>query len=301
MTALDLTLVASRLVQFAAAAGLGGGALFCLYGGPPQRPAWKAFVLSASLGAVATLAWLMAQAGQLGDTAADAFAPGKVLDVATGTGFGRVALVRGVLFAVGALTAAALSGRARRVASALIGLAASASFAWTGHGNIDEGWAGLVHLAADVAHLLAATVWIGALFALSGLLVGLARRAAPTDAGAAAAALNSFSRIGVAVVAVIVASGLVNGWFLVGPGGLASLLTTIYGQLLVAKLLLFLLMLALAAANRYRHTPSLEAGPAGEADALRSATRSVAVETGAAVAVLTLVAWLGTLAPPIHG
>jgi hypothetical protein len=72
-----------------------------------------------------------------------------------------------------------------------------------------------------------------------------------------------------------------------------------YGQLLIAKLGLFGLMLALAAANRYRLSPLLErVHVSGEhATAIAALRRSLFVETCCAFLILALVAWLGTLGP----
>ena len=98
-----------------------------------------------------------------------------------------------------------------------------------------------------------------------------------------------------------VQAGTVNGWFLVGPGNIASLGQSTYGLLLIAKLLLFAGMLGLAALNRYRLTPALaqaiEEEDAPRAQALLRA--SLVVEGGLAIVILGLVAWLGTLSPPM--
>jgi putative copper resistance protein D len=63
---------------------------------------------------------------------------------------------------------------------------------------------------------------------------------------------------------------------------------------------LFLVMLVLAAANRFRLVPALEAAiDAGDNRRARDAMRrSLLLEIGCAVAILALVAWLGTLEPP---
>jgi putative copper resistance protein D len=58
-------------------------------------------------------------------------------------------------------------------------------------------------------------------------------------------------------------------------------------------------MLALATLARFRLTPafarSIDAGD--HRGALRAPRRSLAVETGCAVTIMALVAWLGTLEP----
>jgi copper resistance protein D len=66
-----------------------------------------------------------------------------------------------------------------------------------------------------------------------------------------------------------------------------------YGWLLGAKLVLFCGMLALAGINRWRLTPALERGE----HAIAALRLSLCVETSAAIGILALVAWLGTLDP----
>jgi putative copper resistance protein D len=110
--------------------------------------------------------------------------------------------------------------------------------------------------------------------------------------------------MGSIAVALIVLTGLVNSWFLVGPDRLTDFWTTLYGQVLLAKLLAFAGMLGFAASNRYRLTPALGhaldagASPAIPLSALR---RSLVMETLIAFVVLALVAWLGTLPPVTAG
>jgi putative copper resistance protein D len=69
----------------------------------------------------------------------------------------------------------------------------------------------------------------------------------------------------------------------------------------LAKIAAFLAMLAIAAINRYRLTPGLANAIAlGDFRAAISALRrSLAFEAGAALVILGIVAWLGTLEPPI--
>ena len=77
------------------------------------------------------------------------------------------------------------------------------------------------------------------------------------EAGSAGAAARRFSEVGVVSVACLIATGLVNSWYLVG--GVPGLLGTSYGRLLLLKLCLFAAMLAVATANRRRWTPMLTA------------------------------------------
>ncbi|MGN7999127.1 copper homeostasis membrane protein CopD [Sphingomonas sp. 22176] len=190
---------------------------------------------------------------------------------------------------------------AARCSVAIAAGVALVTLAWTGHGAMDAGTAGWVHLLADAIHLLAAGAWLGALVALARMVTRPADRLGQHHLRHTHRALDRFSLAGTIFVAAILVSGIVNAWLLVGPGNLTRLVTTLYGQLLLAKLALFAGMLALASLNRFRLTPAFDraiatSGPGAAVAALR---RSLAVETGCAVAIFALVAWLGTLAPPI--
>src|SRR5690606_38875937 len=94
-------------------------------------------------------------------------------------------------------------------------------------------------------------------------------------------ALRTFSAMGPALIALLVLSGLVNAWILVGPDHIGDLVRTAYGRVLLAKLDRFVGMLLLAAANRYRHTPAVADGAP-----LGSVRRSLAGEAGIGLAVL---------------
>ena len=184
---------------------------------------------------------------------------------------------------------------------AVVGGTALASLAWGGHGTVTEGTAGTIHLGSDIIHLFAAGVWTGALLSLSYLLFRPRRKITDAHVDITHRALASFAFVGTAVVTMIVLTGLINSWFLIGLDGAGSILESVYGQLLVAKLILFLVMLALAGINRYRMTPALEAAIArsDHSAAVNDLRMTLAVETGSAIAILAVVAWLGTLAPPV--
>jgi putative copper resistance protein D len=112
-------------------------------------------------------------------------------------------------------------------------------------------------------------------------------------------ALDRFSQVGTIAVGVIIVTGIVNCLAVVGFPHFTRLPLTDYGKLLILKLLLFAAMLALAALNRWRLTPALGAGvdsnnPASDVTGLR---QSLLAEGSAALAILALVAWLGTLEP----
>jgi len=160
-----------------------------------------------------------------------------------------------------------------------------------GHGAATEGPWGLVHLSSDVIHTWAAGIWIGALVVFLALLTSAPHLA---NQQALYRALHGFSGIGSALVAVLVATGLVNSWFVIGLASIPRLWATAYGQLLTIKVALFLVMVGLAAANRFFLTPQLgaamDAGSSSE-PAVGALRRSLAMETGLSILVLGLVAW----------
>ena len=212
---------------------------------------------------------------------------------------GKAAVVRAMAGAVAlVLLLVLLPGRTSWLVAAGFGTIAAASLAWLGHGAATDGAMGGAHLAADILHALSASVWVGALGGFLLLVNDAMRR--PGGLQALHTALRRFSRIGVALVAVLVLSGLVNSWVLVGPANVGKLLTTYYGRVLLAKLALFAGMLVLAALNRNRHTPALAADLATtqEGTSLGSLRISIALEFALALGVLAAVAWFGTLPPP---
>jgi copper resistance protein D len=110
--------------------------------------------------------------------------------------------------------------------------------------------------------------------------------------------LLRFSGMGYIAVAMLAGSGLVNCWYLVGR--FTALLTTQYGQLLLAKLVIFAGMLLLALMNRFWLVPSMNRARADGAglsvwtDRLRN---HVLGEQLLGLMILLIVSVLGTIRP----
>ncbi len=302
---IDAALWAARLLQFACSLGIFGVVIFHLYerepalpgaGRAPQSalPRWL-LPLAAAIGALSTLAWLSCEAATI------AGSPFAVAEVVTGTRIGFILVARALLFAAMLVLLPLLPERARWISSGVLAGLITASFAWTGHGSAGDGAAGRLHQAADALHLLAAGAWIGALVEFCARVrLGL-RTSDTTPARALLLGLSRFSATGPAIVAVLVVTGVINSWVLIGPRNLALLFTTPYGLALMVKLGLFAGMLALAAINRRRLTPRLQAVLGAEADAdaaLKALRRSLIAETALGLLVLAAVAWLGVQVPP---
>lgn len=176
------------------------------------------------------------------------------------------------------------------------------SLAWFGHGAADEGTGGWVHLGADLLHLLAAGLWAGALATFCWLLARRSSTIDRSDVALCERALAGFAGVGTLIVATLIITGVTNGVFLIGWQGLPNMIADAYCRLLIAKLIAFAGMVALAASNRFRLTPALLAaieGDANSSSAFRRLQRSVLLETVLLMAILVLVGWLGTLQPPM--
>lgn len=209
------------------------------------------------------------------------------------TPLGMAFIVRTTLLA--AIIALGWSNRAREALLMLSGVALG-TLAWAGHAAASEGVSGLWHRIADVGHLLAAGVWLGALVILAACVFRPMR--APAERQLAVAALAGFSTTGSIVVAILLLTGIVNLLSIIGSQGVPNMPATTYGLLLLIKLALFSMMLGLAAINRWRLTPLLVADSDGAAASVQRHLRvSILLELSLALTVLALVAWLGTLDP----
>ena len=296
---IDLIVIGLRWLQFAAAVLALGLPLFQAFGlsEPGPQPTRRATIIAGLVLAVAALSGLLAQTAMMAGgwpAGLEAAALGYVVQ---STSLGMAHLVRAGLALVG--VAALVMGRRKsgELIAILAFAGAVASFAWSGHGAASEGALGLWHLTADIAHALAACVWIGA---LAGFCLLLIRPSAPA-AAATARSLARFATIGTVAVAVLVITGLINAAFLIGAEGLGVAPGSAWGSLLIAKLALFVVMVGLAAHNRFTLTPTLSCAVEAQADAdpsVRLLRISIGLELLAGFALLGLVAAMGMQMPP---
>ena len=144
----------------------------------------------------------------------------------------------------------------------------------------------LVSRPAVFVHGVCVALWIGSLLPLY-----LAVRERSLDVSHADLAFARFSRAIPLPLALLVASGC---WLaFVQLGRVDALWTTSYGSLLAGKLAAVLVLLGLAAANRYRLVPKLPS-PGGAA----SVARSVGCELAVVLVILALVALWRFTPPP---
>jgi putative copper resistance protein D len=255
-----------------------------------RRLTWMVWIALAVaiLSGIVWLVWLSAEI--YGAPIVAVCLHGDVWSVLTDTRFGLVCTIR---FGLALLLAAILPWQATRLLQITAGAGLIALIALTGHAGATPGSAGNIHLASDMAHLLAAGAWLGGLPALA-LLLAYARHAEdPAWRCLAVRAVQRFSWLGVVCVAALLATGIINSWNLLG--GPRDLVTTDYGRLVLLKIGLFVAMVGIAAANRFHFTPQLPA-----TSALRALQRNSLAETGLGVCVLLFVGALGTLSPSGH-
>ncbi len=163
-------------------------------------------------------------------------------------------------------------------------LAGLCSLALTGHALT----AGPLWLTgpALASHVLVAAFWLGALAPLWRALGRLAPAAALT-------LLGRFSAMAIPAVAVLVAAGSMLA--ILQLGRIGALLDTAYGLRLAAKLVCVVLLLLLAALNRYKLTPALaRPGPT----AGRGLRLSIGLELALGLAILAATSSLGEAVPP---
>ena len=301
---MEVLLVSLRFVQYMAVMILFGSSLFAYYALSRDEDRgcntdMAAFVQRVAL--YASLAALLSAIGWLGCEAVlmsgngNGYRDGAILwTVLSDTEFGGIWFWRLLLLVLLPMYLAwrFLARRAPLLWPVLVsGMLLVASLAGVGHGAMGLGFGIWIHLGNQMIHLLAAAIWVGGLLSLfhaigyirgAGLGVEMLRRA-----------LARFSLVGFVAVLLIVATGLLNSWFLVGS--FQALLHTTYGQVLMVKVACFLLMATLALFNRLFLMPRLT-GAGGEKP-LRLLLRSVAAEQILAIMVVASVSLLGTLPP----
>lgn len=186
------------------------------------------------------------------------------------------------------------------VAALLFGLALT-TLAWNGHAAATEGTLGTVHRLNDAAHLLAAGLWIGAIFWFVHL-TRVARRQPHLFAPASLLSdMHRFAPLGSLLVCVVSITGIVNAQLIFGLNNSADVLKTNYGWLLVAKIALVGFMLLFAARNALlgRRLPAAP-NSVDINSTLAKLRASLAAEVTLALAVLGLVAFIGMMSPLAH-
>ena len=290
------------------------GALLCLFG-------WTAFRLlklrhlewlsqdegRAALTLVAISAPLLSVALMLVSIAAMMGAPLALLDwpmieaMIIDTEMGMAFLIRLALLIVG-LCALLVSraGRPTSLIAAMCFAGALLTLSWSGHAAAIEGGLGLFHRMNNGVHLLATSLWLGAISWFLFLTLKAHRQPDLIPALPLLRVMHAFAPLGVGLVAAAALTGAINAQLIFGLENSVAVLTTPYGILLIAKVLLVGIMLAFGANNASigrREVFDQRREIAEPLNALSRLRRSLAGELLLAGGVIGLVAVLGMMSP----
>lgn len=286
MTAHDLLYVSLRAAGFIATLHAVGVALFLVLFARELPASARAIARSGAVAALLAMGLVTAQqlleparlAGSLAGMADPAM---HTLAFTLPAGAAHAVRLGGLgVLALGLLRSGPAAWRWMAASGALVSVA---SFALTGHTALlapRPAFAALL-----VAHLLIVAFWFGSLLPLQTV----------TRAEVASRAVHvvqQFSRLATWLVPGIFLVGLVLTFVLL-PG--IAALDTPYGELILAKVGGFALLMLLASLNKWRFTRAIARG---QADAARSLRVSMRVEWGLIAAVLAVTATMTTFFSP---
>ncbi|MDF3300849.1 copper resistance CopC/CopD family protein [Streptomyces tropicalis] len=285
-----------RYVSYAGFVVLAGGAAFvlaCWRRGAGVRAVQRLVVSGWVALTAATLALLLLRgayttSGRFGDVL-DLGLLGQVLQTKTGA-----ALVsRLMLLAAAALFVAVLFGSHDKrdddekrdltfglaIGGGVVAAGLAASWAMAEHAS--TGLQPGIAMPVDVVHLLAVAAWLGG---LATLLVALHR--APADTPVGSEAVHRFSRVAFGSVLALIATGTYQSWRQLGSW--SAFTGTRYGQLLLVKILLVVVLVGIARTSRRWTLRLIAAAPptaerAGERERTKEpvGARGAAARTGA--------------------
>lgn len=240
--------------------------------------ALRPLAIGATLVAIAATAFrVMVQAGRLMDDWAGMVDPAIIVISLQGP-LGESSYTRLVGLALILLAA---SFRPVRAPATLFGaIMVAGSFALTGHATRDPQWllGGLITF-----HVLAVAYWFGALAPLYrlGLLEGGTTRAAEIA--------DRFGKQASIIVPMLILAGAAFAYVLLD--GIEPLWTTAYGRVLTTKIAIVVIVLAIAALNKWRFVPALSANAVQAGPRFR---RSLRYEAAAFFLVFATTAFLTT-------
>jgi copper transport protein len=283
-----------------------GGLVFVLWVTPPgllggafERRVWRLVAGGLALGVLVGVLGILLQGAEAAGVSLWASLKWSIVSNVLSSRFGWVWGVRAALFAVSLATLALRRRGAYRGWLALVCAYGVATPALAGHASIQSPvWA---FFPADVAHVLAASVWVGGIACIVIALPLATRAVAPERRTAMLVdVLARFSPLALTAVGVLAVTGVVQAY--IDIRSVNALTHTTYGELVALKTGLLGLLIGLGAINRERVIPTLRrlhaAGSTpGETGVLvRRTTRG---ELAAMVSVFTVTAALVAFAPPI--
>ena len=292
--------VADRLVGYLALTVLCGGIFFLAVVWPTgagvaraRRLLWGAW----TAGIVTAIGGILLETSTVaGGDLGEATRAGSLRAVLA-TPFGRAWAARAVLFvlAIPLLAALRVGGRTvvRQpwfvVAAAAVGIGLLRTPGFVAHSS--EGDMGAVGSIADLLHLLGVAVWLGGLVMLVAAVLPRRRSAELADV------VPRFSRVALVAIFVTIAGGAVMTWDI--AGSLASLTSTDWGHLLLAKVGVFASILVAASVSKRWVDDRLRIAVAlrGHASIVRPFLLSVAAEAVLAATAIGIASALVATSP----
>jgi putative copper resistance protein D len=204
------------------------------------------------------------------------------------TRFGRVWRWE-ITFALLSTLALLLRGTLRQNLLLCSGLLQLVALAGVGHAAMRDGWPGLLQQGNHALHLIAAAFWAGGLLPLLLLMREARQIAFRTDA---IRCMMRFSRYGHLAVALALLTGIINSVLIAGSP--LHWQATLWSELLVVKVLLVMLMIAIALTNRYLLVPRFRLAASNAAHLFIRLTQ---LELLLAIIVIGLVSVFATLSP----
>lgn len=325
---LSIIATAIQLIMLAAAMGAAAGALWILPASSNDQAApllgelrlrlWRLLGLCLPLLTIAALLELMLRTATMSETPLQE-AYTQIGTVLLKTHYGDLWLWRmGALLLLWVVWGVQRRRLDKQIFSAL-GVFALLAIAFTlstaGHAG-DDGMFTWVN-AANTLHIIGAFLWGGGIVASASIVLPLLLRSEHAAQGRALIAVTSLrlSTLAAVALAMVVIPGVYNAWLLIGSWD--RLVTTSYGQILIAKVSLVGVMALLGALNRYRYVPAAQeyAGRpvprtlfplprfiriGGTLAAVLHFLRSLRWEMTLLIAVLVLAAALSQQTPAIH-
>ncbi len=148
-----------------------------------------------------------------------------------------------------------------------------------------------IALSSDLAHIVAASFWVGGLvYLLISASIHASTRNSPDNRSSLIPLVSRFTPLALLAAAALVASGIVSSLMQVA---IPEALGTPYGSVLIAKIVLAFVLLAIATYNMLSVAKRLKT----RREAASTLKRSVAAESAIAVLALLAAAWMASLEP----
>ncbi len=217
---------------------------------------WNLLTVSAAVMIVSSSVNLILHAAEMSGNSLSAVFP-LLPAVIFRTHLGRAWLIRigALIFLLITLLAGGRRRGSRGLMGLMLGITVVIAMTESGSGHASDKGDFSVPEIMDFLHLLAAGVWGGGLFALSLVILPKLTRAADQAAASLADVARRFSRLAGNAVGIIAITAFYNAWSYVGNFGPAW--KSPYGLTVLAKIVIFFLLVLLGAFNRYVSVPLL--------------------------------------------